>query len=129
MRGIISLSGLVLVGTVFGSMSAFAQSAGLEEAVQPNGAVPRIVTLTATQRSAIFNAVFRAAVKPYSAQLSATVGTPVPHTVELIDLPDNAVAGTLGAVGLKYAMAGNDIVLVDPVQMRVVDVIHQNTKP
>ncbi len=54
----------------------------------------------------------------------------MPQTVDLIDLPDNGPAGDPAQVGLKYGMAGNDIVVVvDPVQMRVVDVIHSNAKP
>jgi|SRR5580704_8876175 hypothetical protein len=119
---------LVLLGTVLGSAAAFAQSAGLDEVVQPNGSVAQNVTLTAAQRSAIFNAIFRQPVKPSGTQLAAAVGAPVPQTVVLTDLPDSA--GDPAAAGLKYAMAENDlIIIVDTVQMRVVDVIHNNAKP
>src|SRR5579863_2712672 len=125
MRGIISVAGLVLLGTLSGSATAFAQSAGLDEAVQPNGAVAQNVTLTAAQRSAIFNAVFQQPVKPYTTQLATAVGASVPQTVDLTDLPDSA--GNPATANLKYAMTGNDIiVVVDPVQMRVIDVIHSN---
>jgi hypothetical protein len=122
--------GFVLLGTVLSSTAALAQSAGRDEAVQPNGSVTQTITLTAAQRSAIFNAVFDQPVKPQIRQLAATVGAPVPQTVDLIDLPENGLAGDPAQVGLKYGMAGNDIVVVvDPVQMRVVDVIHSNAKP
>jgi hypothetical protein len=122
--------GFVLLGTVLSSTAAWAQSAGRDEAVQPNGSVTQTITLTAAQRSAIFNAVFDQPVKPQSRQLAATVGAPVPQTADLIDLPDNGPVGDPAQVGLKYGMAGNDIVVVvDPVQMRVVDVIHSNAKP
>ena len=122
--------GFVLLGTVLSSTAASAQSAGRDEAVQPNGSVTQTITLTAAQRSAIFNAVFDQPVKPQSRQLAATVGAPVPQTADLIDLPENGLAGDPAQVGLKYGMAGNDIVVVvDPVQMRVVDVIHSNAKP
>ena len=121
---------LVLLGTVLGSAAAFAQSAGLDEVVQPNGSVAQNVTLTAAQRSAIFNAIFHQPVKPSGAQLAAAVGTSVPQTVDLTDLPDSAVAGDPAAADLKYAMTANDVIIViDPVQMRVVDVIHNNAKP
>jgi hypothetical protein len=30
---------------------------------------------------------------------------------------------------LKYAMVGDDVVVVDPVTMRVVDIIHGSTRP
>jgi Protein of unknown function (DUF1236) len=119
---------LVLLGTVPGSAAAFAQSAGPDEVVQPNGSVGQNITLTAAQRSAIFNAIFRQPVKPSGTQFAAAVGASVPQTVDLIDLPDSA--GDPAAAGLKYAMAENDlIIIVDTVQMRVVDVIHNNAKP
>jgi hypothetical protein len=130
MRTIVSLSGLILLGTVFGSVAAFAQSVGPDEAIQPNGAVRQSVALTAAQKNAIHNAVFQQRVKPYSLELATAVGAPVPQSVELIDLPDAAVAGAPWAADLKYAMVGTDIiVVVDPVQRRVVDVIGGDAKP
>jgi hypothetical protein len=128
--GFVGLAGLVLAGTLLSSATAFAQSAGLDEAVAPNGAVARNLTLTAAQRSAIFNAVFQQPVKSYPTQLATAIGASVPQTIDLTDLPDSAVVADPAAANLKYAMAGNDvIVVVDPVQMRVVDVIHNNAKP
>ena len=129
MRGIVSLAGLVLLGTLSTAATAFAQSAGLDETVQPNGAVAQKLTLTAAQRSAIFNAIFQQPVKPYTTQFAAAVGASVPQTVDLTDLPNSAVTGDPTAADLKYAMAGNDIIVVDPLLMRVVDVIHNNAKP
>lgn len=127
---VINLSGLVILGTLLSTATAFAQSAGLEEAVAPNGAVAQNLALTTAQRQAIFNAVFRQPAKPYPVQVATTVGAAVPHTVELTSLPDSALAGDPVAASLKYAVAENDaIVVIDPVQMRVVDVIHNNAKP
>ncbi len=68
--------GFVLLGTVLGSTAALAQSAGRDEAVQPNGSVTQTITLTAAQRSAIFNAVFDQPVKPQSRQLAASCRSP-----------------------------------------------------
>ena len=127
---LVNICGLVILGTFLSTATAFAQSAGSEEAVQPNGAVVQNLALTAVQRQAIFNAVFRQPAKSYPAQVAATVGAAVPHTVDLTSLPDAAVAGDPVAASLKYAVAENDaIVVVDPVQMRVVDVIHNHAKP
>jgi hypothetical protein len=129
MRSTLKFSAIVLFGTIAGSSVAFAQSAGQDEAVQSNGSVTQNVTLTAAQKSAIFNAIFDQPIKPYSSQLATAVGAPVPHTVSLIDLPSGATGNDPAQAGLKYAMSGNDIiVVVDPVQMRVVDVIHSNAK-
>jgi len=130
MRRIISCSVLVVLGTLLAAPAAFAQSAGQDEAVQPRGAAAQSFALTAAQRHAIFNAVFQQPVKPYPMQVAANVGAAVPHTADLTNLPEGAVAGDPATANLKYAMTGNDvIVVVDPVQMRVVDVIHNNAKP
>jgi hypothetical protein len=130
MRSILKLSSFVLLGTVLCSANALAQSAGPDEAIQSNGSVTQNVTLTAAQRSAIFNAIFEQPIKPRSSQFAATVGAPVPPTVDLIDLPDNAFPDGPTSSGFKYVLAANDIiVVVDPVRMRVVDVIHSNAKP
>lgn len=127
---VVHLCAFVTLGTVLSTATAVAQSAGPEEAIQPNGAVVQNLALTAVQRQAIFNAVFRQPAKSYPAQVAATVGAAVPHTVDLTSLPDAAIAGDPLAARLKYAVAENDaIVVVDPVQMRVVDVIHNNAKP
>ncbi len=130
MRGIISFLGFALLGTFLGGATAFAQSAGTDEAVQPSGAVAQNVALTTAQKHAIYNAVFQQPVKPYPSQVAATVGAVVPQTVDLTSLPEGVVAGDPATADLKYAMAGHDvIVVVDPLQRRVVDVIHNNAKP
>src|ERR1700761_2250720 len=91
MRGIsIGYGGFILAATLLGAGGAFAQSAGADEAVQPNGAVAQNLTLTAAQKSAIFNAVFQQPAKPYAPQLTASVGASVPQTVNLTDLPESA---------------------------------------
>jgi Protein of unknown function (DUF1236) len=129
MRKISGVSALVVAGLVLGSAAAFAQSAGPDEAVEPNGAVAQNLTLTPAQKSAIFNAVFQQGLKPYTVLLAAAVGAPVPQSVELIDLPDAATAGNPWAVDLKYALVEDNVVVVDPVRMRVVDVIHGGARP
>ena len=65
MRNILRFSLAALLGLFFGIAPALAQSAGPDEAVQPNGTVRQTVALTAGQRSAIrtrpFLPVFRCA--------------------------------------------------------------------
>jgi hypothetical protein len=117
----------VFLAIIFcGSTAALAQSTGPDEAIQPSGAVQH-VALTAGQKNAIYNAVIRQSARPRAEQISAAVGAPVPPFAELSDLPDAASAGTPSI--LKYAMVANDVVVVDPVAMRVVDVIRTGAKP
>ncbi|MGH6768381.1 MAG: DUF1236 domain-containing protein [Xanthobacteraceae bacterium] len=51
------------------------------------------------------------------------VGAPVPPVIELYILPDVALAQVPTAKTVKYTVIQNEIVLVDPTTMRVVDVI------
>ena len=129
MRNILRLSAAALLGLFFGVAPALAQSAGPDEAIQPNGTVRQNLALTAGQRSAIYNIVIRQRAKPHAEQISIAVGAPVPPTIDLVDLPDQATADNPSAALLKYAMVHGDVVVVDPVAMRVVDVIRNGAKP
>jgi len=129
MRNILQLSAAALLGLFFGIAPALAQSAGPDEAIQPNGTVRQNLALTAGQRSAIYNIVIRQRAKPHADPMSITVGAPVPPTIDLVDLPDQATVNNPSTALLKYAMVHGDVVVVDPVAMRVVDVIRNGAKP
>jgi hypothetical protein len=53
----------------------------------------------------------------------------VPPSIDLLDLPDQATVNDPAAALLKYAMVERDIVVVDPLSMRVVDVIRGGANP
>jgi hypothetical protein len=129
MRNILGFSMAALLGLFFGIAPALAQSAGPDEAIQPDGTVRQNLALTAGQRSAIYNIVIRERAKPHADQIIVTVGAPVPPAVNLVDLPDQATVNNPSAALLKYAMVHGDVVVVDPVAMRVVDVIRNGVKP
>jgi Spy/CpxP family protein refolding chaperone len=129
MRNTLRFSAAAVLGLFFGTAPALAQSAGSDEAVQPNGTVAQSLALTAGQRSAIYNIVIRERAKPHADQISVAVGAPVPPTIDLADLPDQATANNPSTAFLKYAMVHGDVVVVDPVAMRVVDVIGNGAKP
>ena len=121
MRLAIRLSTAALMG-LFGMAPALAQSPGLVEAVGPNGAVTLKHALTPEQKSAIYNAASRQKIRPPADRIAAAVGAPVPASVNLIDLPGQAAV-------LKYAFVENQVVVVDPIAMRVVDIIHGGVRP
>jgi hypothetical protein len=129
MRNILAFSTAALLGLFFGIAPALAQSTGPDEAIQPDGTVRQNLALTAGQRSAIYNIVIRERAKPHADQIIVTVGAPVPPAVNLVDLPDQATVNNPSAALLKYAMVHGDVVVVDPVAMRVVDVIRNGVKP
>ena len=129
MQNFLKFSATVLFGLFFGMATALAQSAGPDEAIQPNGTVRQNLALTAGQRSAIYDIVIRQRAKPHTDQIIVTVGAPVPPTIALADLPDQATVNNPSAALLKYAMVHGDVVVVDPVAMRIVDVIRNGAKP
>jgi hypothetical protein len=82
--------------------------------------------LTSAQKTAILDAVRQEnkQVTPGS-NFVVAVGGPVPPQLELYVLPDRALSTVPDAKSVKYTVMQNQIVLVDPTTMRVVDVIPQ----
>jgi Protein of unknown function (DUF1236) len=68
-------------------------------------------------------------VRASASTLPAAIGAPVPPTIALSSLPDQAMGERSWADLLKYAMVEDDVVVIDPIAMRVVDVIHRSTTP
>ena len=84
------------------------------------------IQLTAEQRTAISDAVRQAGTRTKAPpNVPATVGAQVPPVIELYVLPDRALSAVPEAKGVKYTLVENQVVLVDPTTMRVVDVIGQ----
>jgi hypothetical protein len=121
---------LLVAATLFvGTASAYAQTIDPDEAVNANGAVSQQFALTQAQKTAIYNAVLQQQVRTSTTHIPATVGAPVSPTAELAELPDHAAGHAPLAADLKYAMVEDDVVIVDPIRMQVVDIIHRGTRP
>jgi hypothetical protein len=86
------------------------------------------LALTPAERTAIRNAVRQDQARP-SAKMPAnapmSVGVQLPASTALRILPDNALAQAPAAKTLQYTMIEDQVVLVDPTNMRVVDIINQ----
>jgi hypothetical protein len=79
--------------------------------------------LTAAQKTAIFRSVIIDKSRSGATEnLNVAVGEPVP-TVELHPLPPNALAQAPAARQYRYTVLADQVVLVDPRTLRVVDVI------
>jgi hypothetical protein len=86
------------------------------------------LALTPTQRTAILNAVRQDSAKPGSnvpPDLPVSVGVQLPASIALKILPDAALAQAPAAKTVQYTVIKNQVVLVDPTNMRVVDIISQ----
>lgn len=128
-RPTLLLCASLLGASFFAASGAQAQSIAPNEAVGPGGTVGQSLQLSPVETSAIRNTA--AAQHPHATTrgLTAVVGAPVPPTLSLSDLPDQVVSDSEGGAVLKYAMLEDEIVVVDPITMRVVDVIRRGVQP
>jgi len=96
---------------------------GTNQSTSPN----QKVQLSATQKTAIYNAVSKDKSKSTSppANFQASIGAKVPPSMELHALPPEALANAQAASSYRYAMVNNQVVLVDPLTMQVVEIIRQ----
>jgi len=123
---ILFLPALILTAPL-ASSGTFAQSLGTTEAVDHDGILRGELTLTPTQKSALYHAVLQQRARPTTASIDPRVGAAVSRSLELSDLP--SLGGIDDETVLKYAMVQGDLVVVDPIRMRVVDIIHGSTRP
>jgi hypothetical protein len=95
---------------------------GTSQSTSPN----QKVQLSATQKTAIYNAVSKDKSKSAApANFQPSIGAKVPASLELHALPPEALANAQAASSYRYTMANNQVVLVDPLTMQVVDIIRQ----
>lgn len=83
------------------------------------GAVPQ---LTPEQRNVIRVLVAAEQVTPLEG-VQARVGGILPQGVQLQDMPTRVVTGVPSYMGYKYAVANGQILIVDPVERRIVNMI------
>jgi hypothetical protein len=125
----VRVSSLALALLLCSAAGASAQMVGPDEAISPRGGITQKLALTAAQKSAIYNAAVRQKVPTESRGITPIVGSPVLPSVPLFDLPSATNVEAAQIKFLKYAMVEDDVVVVDPIRMRVVEVIHGGATP
>lgn len=119
------MTAAALVGVaaaVSGAVVASAQTATIDESVTSNGVAPKL-ELTPSQRSAIYQEVHKDKSKVAPSRFATNVGAEVPPMIELYALPDDILANNPVTKFYKYTKVDDEIVLVDPINMRVIAVI------
>lgn len=111
-------------GTVGGNPAT--NSAGSDTGL--SGAVQQKPLLSPAQRSAIYAEVIKDPSKSSPQHFSAVIGADVPPMIELYALPDDATSVVPAAKLYKYTMVEDKVVVVDPIKMRIVDVIGPSSK-
>jgi uncharacterized protein DUF1236 len=87
---------------------------------------PSQLRLSPAQRTAVLNAVLQESAKVKAPpNLQASVGGQVPPSIELYTLPNGAMMQSPALRSLKYTMSQNQVLLVDPTTMRVIDILRQ----
>ena len=122
---ILRLVVMALVGTApafFGAGVVRAQTNGIDEVMSANGLAPKL-ELTAAQKSAIYQAVHKEKSKVAPSRFATNVGAEVPPMIELYMLPDDILANNPVTKLYKFTRVDDQVVLVDPTNMRVIDVI------
>jgi hypothetical protein len=84
--------------------------------------------LTPAEKGAILDAVREDKTKPNTSaapKSPVSIGAQLPPSMALRILPDAALAQAPAAKTVQYTVIANQVVLVDPTNMRVVDIIGQ----
>jgi hypothetical protein len=82
-----------------------------------------IVTITGEQRTRVRTVFERHRVAPQPVEVRVTVGTVLPRTVRLSDVPQDIVVIIPQYRQYRYFVSGGQVVIVDPDTWRIVDVI------
>jgi hypothetical protein len=106
------------VSLFIGMKGAAAQSDAIEEAVNTHGVTPTL-ELTPAQRGAIYQEVHKDTSKVAPSRFATRLGAEVPPTIELYPLPDDIQANSPEIKRYKFTGADDEVVLVDPTEMRV----------
>ena len=77
--------------------------------------------LTPAERSAIYATASKDKSKVAPQPFSTKVGDDVPPMIELYSLPDQTVAENPAAKLYEYTIVEDEVVVVDPTRMRIVD--------
>jgi len=103
-----------------------AQGTPTSTAIDPAATAPRpgqAPQLSPEQKTMIFRLVRQDHTKTARREFPAQVGADVPPSIELYNLPDEAVIQAPITKMYRVVVTGGNVVLVDPTTMRVVDVI------
>ncbi len=94
---------------------------GATTTIDPNAGLK----LTPDQRKMVFDSAMkqRSRIKPPPPEVKAAVGEELPPSLELYLVPDDVAIAIPNTKLYKFTIVRNDVLLVDPTNMRIVDVL------
>jgi hypothetical protein len=102
---------------------AAAQAVGTDEAQGPAARLAPLFALSPAQKRALYAAVLGQRLRTSAADIPLVVGAIVPRSAVLFTLPDEAGGDDLSTGYLKYATVDDNVVVIDSISMRVIDII------
>ncbi len=124
-HGTMVVAVLAAIGPAFGQIGSKSPDVQMDLR-GPDKLDAKQLQLTEVQKGAIAEAVRRerkAVTEP--PHFVVSVGAPVPPAIELYMLPDGVLSEVPAAKSVKYTVVDNQLILVDPTTMRVVDIIQK----
>jgi hypothetical protein len=103
---------------------AAAQAVWTDEAHGPAARLAPHVALSPAQKRAIYAAISGQRLRTSATDIPLIVGAIVPRSAVLLTLPDEAQGDDLSTQYLKYATVDDNVVVIDSISMRVIDIIH-----
>jgi uncharacterized protein DUF1236 len=125
--GIFARIAIVALALCAGAGIAAAQQPGPMTGTSSTATTSTELQLTPQQRASIYDSVTKQKMTrtPPPANLHVAVGGDLPASMELYDLPPNIAADIPATKLYKYTMVQNQVVIVDPTKMKVIDIIRQ----
>jgi hypothetical protein len=102
---------------------ARAQALGPDEAHGTASRVVPQIALSPAQKRAVYSAIVRQRLRTSVRDIPLSVGAVVPRSAVLLALPDAVGRDDSPVRYLKYATVDDNVVLVDSISMRVIDII------
>jgi hypothetical protein len=102
-------------------------SGGSQKAASPGNAThgTDTVILSATQRRALWNDLSKQATNQSASGYEAQIGTFMPGSVKIEPIPGKAAANNPQLRPYDYAMVDHDLVIVDPANKVIADVVRK----
>jgi len=107
------------------SATAVSAQTTVIERSSPSVVTRERIELTPAQRTTIFRTVTGERVRTAPPAVDVRVGTRLPATIELQEMPTTVVQEVPAIRRYRYMVVNNEVVLVDPTTSEVIEIIRQ----
>jgi hypothetical protein len=116
---------LTLVRLTLLPLALAAGSTSTHAQLQSGASLETRLELSPQQRASIYQALTQSHRHTSSPSVRLSIGADVPPSAELYTMPDNILAELPATKFYKYVVVQNQVVIIDPITLKVVDIIRQ----